>query len=65
MHFGAIMLENKAIREVNVAPFQRESISLSFVPLKPGLIEVNQILLKEKKTGRIFSFDCQFNLLIA
>ena len=63
-NFGSMMMENKATREIIVKPGTKESILVSFVPLKPGLIEIDRIVLRDKLSNRKFTFECKFNLLI-
>lgn len=64
LNFGSLMLENKSTQQIIVKPDTKESLIVSFVPLKPGLIQLHQIVLKDKLSSKKFIFDCNFNLLI-
>jgi hypothetical protein len=63
-NFGALKLENKDVKDVFIKPGSRESLSVSFVPLKSGIIQIEKVLLKEKLSGKKFTFDTNFSLLI-
>lgn len=63
-NFGALKLENKDIKDVYLKPDSKESISVSFVPLKSGIIQIEKIFLKDKISGKKFTFESNFSLLI-
>ena len=63
-NFGALKMENKDTKDIFIKPNSKESISVSFVPLKSGLIQIEKVILKDKISGKRFTFDSNFSLLI-
>ena len=63
-NFGALKMENKDTKDIFIKPNSKESISVSFVPLKSGLIQIEKVILKDKISGQRFTFDSNFSLLI-
>lgn len=63
-NFGALKIENKDVKELFLKPGARESISVSFVPLKSGIIQIEKVLVKDKLSGKKYTFDTNFSLLI-
>jgi hypothetical protein len=63
-NFGSLKMENKDLKEVYLKPNSKESMSVSFVPLKSGIIQIEKVLLKDKISGKKFTFISNFSLLI-
>lgn len=64
-HFGAVIMENKLVKTVYIPPFTKDSVALSFTPIKSGLIELSKVSLTDSKTKKSFVFDCNYRILIS
>ena len=46
-NFGALILENKIVKNIYVPPFSKDTVVFSFMPVKTGFIKLDQIVFVE------------------
>lgn len=63
--FGAVIMENKLVKTVFVPAYTRDSVAVSFTPIKSGVIQLEKVSLFDAKTKRTFNFACNYKILIS
>ena len=63
-NFGALILENKLVRAVYVPGMSRDTVVFSFMPVKSGFIELEEIGFWDVKRKREWVFKCGYKILI-
>lgn len=63
-NFGSLVLENKISRNIYIAPMNQDSISFFFMPIKCGIVELEQVSFFDQKSKKQLVFTCHYKILI-
>lgn len=63
-NFGALMPENKLSRNIYLPAISQDTLVFSFVPIKSGPVELQEIILHEQNTNKDIVFSCNFKIFV-
>ena len=63
-NFGAMILENKLVRSIYVERLAKDTVVFSFMPVKSGFIELEEIRFYDESRKKDWVFKCDYRILI-
>ena len=62
---GAMILENKIAKTIYIPAYTKDTIALSFTPIKSGLIQLKRVSLFDVNLKKTLNFECNYKILIS